>query len=584
MSDHDFTNIAPPHTPPISVSSTTTEQNLTGSWKYIRPAYHDRVAPCVAGCPTAVDVQGYMTMLREGRVAAACELLLGENPMPAVTGRVCNHPCEEDCNRAFFDGAVAIHAVERMLGDRILQTPLPESLPVTRAERIAVIGSGPAGLACAYHLRRLGYAVEVFEQADHAGGMLRMGIPEYRLPRAVLDAQIERIQALGIPIHCGFRAGADVTWEVLTRDFAAVFIATGAPISKSMGAPEPSTRALWSGLDFLRVVNSGGRPNIGKRALIVGGGNTAMDCARTALRLGAQVTLLYRRTRAEMPAIAEEVADAEREGVQFVFLGTPQRIESGARGLAVVCQRMVLGAPDGTGRRAPVPSKAAPFTIETDTVLTAIGEDAELAVLPDGVAAGATLPITEWGGSRIANIFLGGDLAGDERTVASALGAGKRAAIGIDRYFRGLRGETFDEELIDRLSVGGVGALSMSRWRDADPVQRVDPLNDVVAFEDININHFAAAPRQDDRHGGAQLSFEESNIGLTEDTAFREAARCFQCGVCNACELCLIYCGDVAITRNENGRFDIRVEYCKGCGVCALECPRGAIQMTREGL
>ena len=195
MSDHDFTNIAPPHTPPISVSSTTTEQNLTGSWKYIRPAYHDRVAPCVAGCPTAVDVQGYMTMLREGRVAAACELLLGENPMPAVTGRVCNHPCEEDCNRAFFDGAVAIHAVERMLGDRILQTPLPESLPVTRAERIAVIGSGPAGLACAYHLRRLGYAVEVFEQADHAGGMLRMGIPEYRLPRAVLDAQIERIQA-----------------------------------------------------------------------------------------------------------------------------------------------------------------------------------------------------------------------------------------------------------------------------------------------------------------------------------------------------------------------------------------------------
>jgi NADPH-dependent glutamate synthase beta subunit-like oxidoreductase/ferredoxin len=581
MSDRISAVITPPRTPPISISNTTTEANRTGSWKYIRPAYHDRVAPCIVGCPTAVDIQGYMAMLRQGRVAEACELILLENPMPAVTGRVCNHPCEGECNRASFDEAVAIHAVERMLGDRILQSPLPPPVPRQHEEAVGVVGSGPAGLACAYHLARLGYRVEIFEQNERPGGMLRVGIPEYRLPRAILHAQIERIEALGVRINCGFRAGEDIEWSALTAEFAAIFIASGAHVSRPAGFEAPQVRALWSGLDFLNAVNRGERPHIGKQVVVIGGGNTAMDCARTAVRLGAEVRVVYRRTRAEMPAIAEEIADAEREGVQFIFLAAPIKLDASVKPAQLVCQPMMLGAADASGRRRPVPAAEPPTVMAADTILTAIGEDPELDLLPEGVDAQPD----EWGSSPITNIFLGGDVAGDARTVASALGAGKRAAIGIDRYLRHCRGEASPGAALDDLCVGGEGALSMARWLHADPVERVDPVDDVVAFDDINTNHFAHADRNIDRRTAVAAAFAETNAGLAADAALAEAGRCFNCGVCNECELCQIYCGDAAIVRGSNGaRFEIRLDYCKGCGVCAAECPRGAILMTREGL
>ncbi|HEX6558190.1 MAG TPA: FAD-dependent oxidoreductase, partial [Longimicrobiales bacterium] len=557
MSESSF-DVAPPKTPPISVSSATTELNHTGSWKYIQPVYHDRVAPCSAGCPTGVDIQGYMTLLRENRVAQASELLLRENPMPAITGRVCNHPCEEECNRSVFDGAVAIHAVERMLGDVILQSPLPKPVAIRHDERIAVIGSGPAGLACAYHLVRLGYAVEVFEQDDAAGGMLRVGIPEYRLPRVVLDRQIERIAALGVSIHCRVRAGEDISWTRLTTDFAAVFVASGAHISKALQLDNASQGGgVLAGLDFLRAVNRGQRPDLGRRVIVIGGGNTAMDCARTALRLGSDVTVVYRRTRKEMPAIAEEVHDAEREGVDFVFLAAPSRLLSLSGHLTLICKRMKLGDRDAHGRHNPVDSGEPAFPIDADTIITAIGEDTELPVLPAEIRD-SHARINEWGSSAIANIFLGGDLAGDTRTVASALGAGKRAALGIDRYLRSCRGESFSEELIDTLSLGGVGALSMVRWTDTDPIKRVNPLNDVVTQDDINTSHFARARRHNDHRTDGAQPFAETNAGITQVEALSEAARCFQCGVCNACELCRIYCGDAAISRDpRGGRFVI---------------------------
>lgn len=581
MSDLISAVITPPRTPPISISSTTTEANRTGSWKYIRPAYHDRIAPCMAGCPTAVDIQGYMAMLRQGRTDDACELILLENPMPAVTGRVCNHPCEGECNRASFDEAVAIHAVERVLGDRILQSPLPQPAPRQHAETVGIVGSGPAGLACAYHLARLGYGVEIFEQNERAGGMLRVGIPEYRLPRAILDAQIERIAALGVRIHCGFRVGEDLDWAALTEEFAAIFIASGAHVSRPAGFEAPPVRALWSGLDFLNAVNRGERPQVGQSVVVIGGGNTAMDCARTAVRLGAEVRVVYRRTRAEMPAIAEEIADAEREGVQFTFLAAPIELDVTAKPARLVCQPMALGEPDASGRRRPVPADEPPMVVAADTILTAIGEDPELDLLPQGVGGLAD----EWGSSQIANIFLGGDVAGETRTVASALGAGKRAAIGIDRYLRHCRGAAMRLDAYDDLCVGGEGALSMARWTHSDPVERVAPLNDVVEFDDINVNHFTRAARSPDRRPTTPAAFAETNVGLSTTAALAEAGRCFNCGVCNECELCQIYCGDAAIVRSGNGgRFEIRVDYCKGCGVCAAECPRGAILMTREGL
>jgi len=593
--------------PRLAMSETSTRVNHTGSWKYLRPAYRDMVAPCNEACPVGIDIEGYMNLLREGRIAEAADLLLRENPMPAVTGRVCHHPCELSCNRRRFDDAVSIHAVERALGDRVLEAT-DERSPITHDERIAVVGSGPAGLACAWHLARAGYAVTVFDDAIEPGGMLRQGIPGYRLPRRVLDAQIDRIRRAGVEFRCGVRVGHDIDWDEL-GEFDAVFVATGAHRGRGLNVPGEDHEGVRSGLAFLKEVNRHGRPCIGGRVIVIGGGNTAIDCARTATRLGARSLVLYRRTREEMPAIADEVADAEREGIEFEFLAAPASfISSDGRLRGVECVRMTLGEPDASGRRSPVPLAHGGFGLAADTVLTATGEDIDAAALP------ASFPVnggvkTGYLGNVVAGpiesntaaeagsptdverplFFAGGDVAGDERTVAHALGAGKRAAIGIDDALRTRRSAangTFTTPRIEQLRYGANGNTSMTRWRGDDPVVRTSPVNDVVAFDRLNAAHFEHASRHEDRHADARWpDFREANLGIAWDTAIEEAKRCFNCGVCNQCELCLIFCADVAISRNAAGTgFDIDLEYCKGCGVCAEECPRGAIEMTREGL
>lgn len=576
-----------PDIPPTAVSRTSTLENHTGSWKYIRPLYQDRVAPCNAACPVGIDIEGYMNLLREDRVDEARDLLLRENPMPAITGRVCHHPCEIACNRTAFDEPVSIHAVERELGDLELEAPWPTAPRQTRTENVAVVGSGPAGLACAYHLVRMGYGVTVFEDADEPGGMLRLGIPEYRLPRSVLDRQIDRIAALGVDIWCGVRIGRDLQWQDL--DFDAVFIASGAHRSRGSGMDGESHPRIRSGLEFLRYVNAGGRPDLGRRVVVVGGGNTAIDCARTAHRLGSDALVLYRRTRDEMPAIAEEIEEAQREGVELMFLAAP--VASRATGdtlHGLECTRMRLGAPDESGRRRPIPSDEAPLSVLADTVLTAIGEVPDLDFLersPD--RAGSTLRVSDWGVTSQPAVFAGGDATDAPRSVADALGSGKRAAIGIDAYLRTLAGEDATRDEWNALRYGQTGNVSATRWRHDDPVRREAPVNDVVAFEQLNVNHFDHAPRHRDQHlslGELNTGFDEVNHGLSHDAALAEARRCFNCGVCNECELCLIFCPDVAISRRPEGGFTIDMEYCKGCGVCAAECPRGAMVMTKEGV
>jgi 2-oxoacid:acceptor oxidoreductase delta subunit (pyruvate/2-ketoisovalerate family) len=573
--------------PRISVSSTSTRANHTGSWKYIRPQYSDGVAPCNARCPTGVDVTGYMSLLREGRTADALDLLLRENPMPAVTGRVCHHPCEGACNRAHFDQAVAVHLVERELGDRILSAPPPRQ-PCTRSERIAVVGSGPAGLACAYHLVRLGYGVTVFEEAAEAGGMLRLGIPGYRLPRGVLDRQIAWFCGLGIDIRCGAHIDGDAGRDLLSH-YAALFVATGAHQGRPLGAVGEDGPGVMPGLDFLKAVNRGERPAIARRVVVVGGGNTALDCARTALRLGAAPVIVYRRTRHEMPAIAAEIEEAVREGIAFEFLANPRVLHHVAGRLAgVECDRMELGEPDASGRRRPVVSAAGAFSIPAGTVLTAIGEDAGVDALHGLPARDGSIVIDEVGDTRAGSIWAGGDVAGVDRTVADALGSGKVAAIGIDRALRARAGEPVPElDGIAELRWSG-GNISSARWRGDDPVERTAPRNEVVGYGSLNPAHFEHVPRHREHMHVAGVhtpDFSEVNAGLTPWEALEEARRCFNCAVCNSCELCLIFCPDAAITRTAGGHgFDIDLDYCKGCGICAMECPRGAIVMTREGL
>lgn len=574
--------------PPVAASLTSTRVNRTGSWKYVQPVYRDRVAPCNEACPVGIDIEGYMDFLREGRLEDAIDLLLRENPLPAVTGRVCDHPCEVGCNRGRFDEAVSIHAIERVLGDLVAELGAvvePARAPgPRRKERVAVVGSGPAGLGCAYFLARLGYRVTVFEAADEAGGMLRLGIPEYRLPRAVLDREIERIRRAGVEIRCGVRVGEELPWAALD-EFDAVFLGTGAHRSQPMGVKGEDLPGVRAGLDFLKEVNAGARPDVGRRVVVVGGGNTAMDCARTALRLGAEVTVVYRRGRAEMPAILAEVDEAEREGVRFVFLAAPVAFHApGGRLGAVECVRMRLGPPDASGRRRPVPTEER-FTVSADTVLTAIGEVAEPEVLPrgitreDGAVGVDPLGMTSW-----PRFFAGGDMAGQPRSVAHALGSGKRAAIGIHRYLRAVAGDEVSGPPLEGLRYGPRGNVSLTRLLCDDPVSRTAPLNEVVPFEDLNVSHFVHVARNSDGHLSPEASrsgFAEVNVGLSRDAALAEARRCFNCGVCNRCELCLIFCPDVAIRRRPNGQgFEIDLEYCKGCGVCVAECPRGAMAMV----
>ena len=378
MPEHITTTPGKHAVPEVAMSSASSRVTRTGSWKYQFPEYHDRVAPCNAGCPVGIDIEGYLNLLREGRVAEARDLLLAENPLPSVTGRVCHHPCENACNRRAFDGAVAIHAVERALGDLSHQQPAPVLKPAPHAERVAIVGSGPAGLACAYHLARFGYSVTIFEAASLPGGMLRLGIPAYRLPREVLDRDIARIAAHGVQIKCNVHIGEHVAWDELTELYDAVFVSTGAHTSRALGVPGEDLPGVRPGLAFLREVNAGRRPDLGARVVVVGGGNTAMDCARSAMRLGAKVTVVYRRTRDEMPAIREEVDDALREGAEFVFLANPVEFTGGAdRVKSVVCERMALGEPDASGRRRPVPTGQV-FNLDADTVLTAIGESSVL--------------------------------------------------------------------------------------------------------------------------------------------------------------------------------------------------------------
>ena len=582
MSEGDQRSAGVVSIPPIAVSRTTTRVNKTGSWKYIQPLYRDQVAPCNAACPVGIDIEGYMAMLREGRTEEAVDLLLRENPMPAVTGRVCHHPCETGCNRRFIDESVSIHAVERALGDRALKDYPVERPSRLHDQRVAVVGSGPAGLGCAYHLAGLGYGVTVYESADEPGGMLRLGIPEYRLPRDILDRQIDRIRSMGVEIRCGAAIGSDVPWSDLD-DFAAVFIASGAHVGRDAGFDAGGLEGVRSGLEFLKEVNAGGRPSLGRRVVVVGGGNTAMDCARAAIRLGSSVLVVYRRTRSEMPAIPEEIDEAALEGVDFEFLAVPASAEgAGGRLESVICQRMELGAPDDSGRRRPLRVEGQTFRVQCDAVLTAIGEVTDLGFIPARVRVGGSLvEVDELGASTSARVFAGGDIVDAPRSVADALGSGKRAAIGIDAF---LQGRDFEAAELGEFRIGG-GNLSMGRYHGTDPVSRVAPENTVVPFEQMNPNHFDALPRRHDRFATSARSrtgFTEVNLGLTEREAADEAARCLSCGVCNECELCMIFCPDMAITRRPDGKgFDIDLDFCKGCGVCVAECPRGAIYMTR---
>ncbi len=528
-------------------------QIRTGSWATRQPRRQRTLSPCNHACPAGNDIQRFIQQITKKDYDGALATLLETTPFPATCGRVCPAPCMEACNRAQFDEAVDIRDLERYAGDHGHH---PDPTRPHRDERIAIVGSGPAGLSAAYHLARLGYRVTVFEGGDELGGVMRTGIPPYRLPRDVLDREISYILRHGVEARTG--QFVDRTMLVkLTNEFDAVFVGTGLQELRSLNLGNLDREHVMQGIDFLDLARHGKITCRNKRVVVVGGGNTAFDAARTAKRLGAaSVHVVYRRTRAEMPAIAEEIEEGIEEGVHIDELVMPTHLRPDATGMVMTCQRMKLGEPDESGRPRPIPetSEDAVFDMACDLVLLALGQSPDLSILPEGAKVHQDGKLV---GLTAAPVFSGGDFATNEGTVTAAIGNARMAAYHIHRTLTG-------EDLFP------------------------PPAEQVAGPELIHMHIFNHVPREQPVVLPPEVrrtSFEEVRAGLVDEpgheAAVAEAQRCFSCGVCNECDRCLEYCPEGILLRDSGGdsyRFDF--DFCKGCGVCASQCPRGVIYMA----
>lgn len=533
------------------------------------PYFCDKTSPCNQACPAGEDIVEFVYLATQGRFQEAWELILQENPFPGVCGRICSRPCERGCNRGELGGAIAIHALERFLADygRTLPRARPKSRPL-RSKQVAIVGSGPAGLSCGYHLARMGYGATVFEALPKAGGMMRVGIPRYRLPRAVLDREIADIKALGVEIRTNTLVGRDITLDQL-RGFDALLIATGFHQSRRLGVPGEEAKGVFSGVELLRRVNSGEKVRVGENVAVIGGGNTAVNAARSLLRLGRRPTIICRGTREQMAALAEEIDGLLEEGLAIISQAGPKEIlvQGGkVKGLELV--KMKPGKGDQKGRGRPVPIKGSHFRLKADGVVVADGELPDLSFLPQDIRSEARGIVVDRGClTTREGVFAGGDVATGTGTVAGAIGSGKRAALAIDRYLKGQDFSTIPDQ------PGTAHIVS----------PQVDP--SVVRVKDLNRAYIQAVKRIVLRARPVETrirGFQEVNLGYREEEALAEAQRCCSCGVCNMCENCLIFCPDTAISANRE-KFGYTIDYqrCTRCGICVQECPRDAMSIRK---
>lgn len=520
-----------------------------GAVRSRRPVYVDLLPPCNHACPAGENVQAWLTHAQAGRFREAWETILQDNPLPAVHGRVCYHPCESHCNRGRLDATVSIHAVERFLGDRALQEGWTPGRPAAASgKRVLVVGAGPSGLSAAHHLTLLGHEVEIHEAGPLAGGMMHFGIPAYRLPRDVLEGEVARIERMGVRIVLDHKV-TDVVDERRRGGFDAVFVAVGAHLSKRTNIPARDAGKVLDAIAFLRQVERGEPPRLGRRVAVYGGGNTAMDAARVAMRLGHEPLIIYRRDRAHMPAHEFEADEALAEGIKIHWLRTIRSIDEST--LTVEVMRV-----DEQGRPQPTGEVE---TLAADDLILALGQEADTGFLkqapgvefkPDG-----TVIVTPDMMTGHPGVFAGGDMVPSERTVTVAVGHGKKAARHIDAYLRGAK--------------------------YAKP-----PAHELASFEKLNLWFYTdAAQRPQARLDAARRrsTFEEVVAGLDESEAVYEARRCLSCGNCFECDGCYAACPDDAIAKLGTGlRYRYDYNKCTGCAVCFEQCPCHAIEMIPE--
>ncbi|MFO1432086.1 MAG: NAD(P)-binding protein [Candidatus Competibacteraceae bacterium] len=528
----------------------THEERTAGPFRTQRPIYVDLLPPCNNACPAGENIQGWLAHAQAGQFEEAWQVLIGDNPMPAVHGRVCYHPCESNCNRAKLDSTVSIHAVERFLGDMANEMgwkPRYEAPP--SGKRVLIVGAGPSGLSAAYHLTRLGHSVEIHEAGPLPGGMMHFGIPAYRLPRAELEKEIQRIEDMGVKIVLNHKV-EDIAAEKQAGNFDAVFIAVGAHLSKRVNIPTADAGRMLDAVSFLESVETGQAPKLGRRVAIYGGGNTAMDAARVAQRLGAeQALIIYRRTREQMPAHEFEAEEALEEGVKIHWLRTIKEMGEGT----ITVEVMEL---DEKGRPRPTGEVE---TLEADSLILALGQETDTAFLrrvpgiefkDDGTVIVDKNMMTGREG-----IFAGGDMVPSERTVTVAVGHGKKAARHIDAY---LRGGTYVKP----------------------------PKHPPAAFDKLHVWYYVDAAQRPQSHldiGQRKMGFKEVVAGLTQKEAVYEAKRCLSCGNCYECDGCYGACPENAVIKLGPGkRYRYDYSLCTGCAVCFEQCPCHAIEMIPE--
>ncbi len=529
----------------------------------LRPRYVAKSPPCAGHCPNGNEIRELLTTIAQaegyGRTnEQAFELvwqrLAERNPFPAVCGRVCPHPCEDNCNRTAKDGGVAINAIERFLGDFGISKGLKLSKLSndTHSQKVAVVGAGPAGLSCAYQLARRGYPVTVFEAFPQPGGMLRYGIPRYRLPREVLDAEIQRILDLGVELKCDCIIGRDLTMAELRQQYQAVFVGIGAQNSLRLNIPGEDAANVFGGTEFLNLVNRGEKIDPGKKVIVIGGGDTAIDAARVSRRLGAEVTLLYRRTRAEMPAAASEIEGAIEEGVKIEFLAAPVEVlQQDGCAVALRSMRMKLGEPDRSGRPRPVPIEGSEFELPVSAIIAAISQEPDFCGFDDLHSGKDWIKADDFGATPVDGVYAGGDDTA-LGLVTIAISQGRFAAEAIEARFRGVPLE-----------------------KPAAPA--------LIEKDKVHLDWYKAAPRHE-RQQVAVLDREpdtEVELGLTEAEVVEEAKRCMSCGMCMDCETCWMYCSNSCFVRLPKGEhYKVKLELCNGCKKCAEACPCGYIELN----